>query len=326
MSTGLPEQLVLELVKRFSNLVNFQVPLNTLSYWKIGGKAECVISPSNLEELQDALSIAHAYPTIPSLVIGDTSNILFDDLGYKGILIKLGNNLSKFECIENKIYCEAGVWVPGLAFRCYKQGLSGIEHTCGIPGRIGGLVYMNGGSQRRGILENVESVIAFTKEGTREEYYLRDMNYSYRKSPFQGKPLIIAAVNLKLHAERPSTIRRSMLNILSSRRKKFPRKLPNCGSVFLSDPKMYDFVGPPGFAIEKSGLKGYRKGNAQISPLHANFIVNLGGASSDDVLYLIALARKKVETDTGFLMDCEVRYVRPNGEVLQAHEYTDRTF
>ena len=115
-----------------------------------------------------------------------------------------------------------------------------------------------------------------------------------------------------------------MKNILASRRKKFPRKLPNCGSVFLSNPKMYDVVGPPGFAIEQAGLKGLREGNAQISPLHANFIVNLGGAKSRDVLFLIARARNDVFKRTGFKMDCEVRYVTKDGDIMQAHEYTDK--
>jgi UDP-N-acetylmuramate dehydrogenase len=117
-----------------------------------------------------------------------------------------------------------------------------------------------------------------------------------------------------------------MRKTLSSRRKKFPRKFPNCGSVFVSNPKMYDLVGPPGFAIEKVGLKGLKKGNAQISELHANFIVNLGGASSNDVLYLIFQARKKVNESTNFWMDCEARYISPNGEICKAHEKAHALF
>jgi UDP-N-acetylmuramate dehydrogenase len=323
MELHLPFELQQQLNAKFKDEVEYLVPLNKLSYWKIGGLAQCVITPRSLEGLQEALAITRTFEDVPRLVIGDCSNLLFDDDGFNGILIKIGNGLSKISISENRIYCEAGAWVPEVAYHSYRHGLSGIEHICGIPGRIGGLVYMNGGSQRRGILENVDSVIVMSLDGESRTIKASEIVHSYRESPFQGEPVIIAAVTLKLEAKERSLVRNEMRKILSSRRKKFPRKLPNCGSVFLSNPAMYDVVGPPGFAIEKAGLKGIRKGNAQLSPLHANFIVNLGGASSEDVLYLIALARNTVKEQTGFSMDCEVRYIRPNGEMMQAHTYTD---
>jgi len=324
MLSSLPKDMESELVEKFSDSVKFLVPLNSLSYWKIGGLAQCVLSPRSLNELQEAIRLCHSYPTIPKLVIGDCSNLLFDDSGFDGVLIKLGNELSNIAIKGTRVYCEAGAWVPEVAYRCYRSGLSGIEHICGIPGRIGGLVYMNGGSQRRGILENVEEVIAFDADGEKLEFHSGNLHHSYRQSPFQNKPITIASVTLSLVKSDVSTVRHAMKNILASRRKKFPRKLPNCGSVFLSNPKMYDVVGPPGFAIEQAGLKGLREGNAQISPLHANFIVNLGGAKSRDVLFLIARARNDVFKRTGFKMDCEVRYVTKDGDIMQAHEYTDK--
>lgn len=324
MAFSLPQDLQDQLDKRFGDTVAYDLLLSELSYWKIGGIVKCVIKPGSLEDLEDALFITSCFPDIPRLIIGDCSNLLFDDEGFNGILIKLDNGLANINFKGDRVYCEAGVWVPELAYHCYRNGLGGIEHICGIPGRIGGLVYMNGGSQRRGILENVETVIAMTNEGKRITFTANELEHSYRESPFQGKPLIIAAVELKLDRRARSDVRNEMRKILASRRKKFPRKLPNCGSVFLSNPKMYDVVGPPGFAIEKAGLKGVRKGNAQLSPLHANFIVNLGGARSADVIYLIALARNTVKEQTGFTMDCEVRYIRSNGEMVPAHVYSDK--
>lgn len=324
MEVHLPFELQQQLNAKFKDEVSYLVPLNELSYWKIGGLAQCVITPRSLKSLQEALAITSFYKRIPRLVIGDCSNLLFDDRGFDGVLIKIGNGLSNVSFTENQVYCEAGAWVPEVAYHSYRRGLGGIEHVCGIPGRIGGLVYMNGGSQRRGILENVESVIVMSLEGKIQKIPANEIFHSYRVSPFQGKPLVIAAVTLNLEPKNRAVVRNEMRKILSSRRKKFPRKLPNCGSVFLSNPAMYDVVGPPGYAIENAGLKGVKRGNAQLSPLHANFIVNLGGASSNDVLYLIALARKTVKQQTGFDMDCEVRYVSPSGEIVPAHIYTDK--
>lgn len=323
MELTLPNELVTKLNDKFEDEVDYLVPLSTLSYWKIGGLAQAVITPKSISSLQNALRITSEFKHVARLIIGDCSNLLFDDDGFDGVLIQLGNSLSKIEFSGDEVYCEAGAWVPEVAYRTYRKGLTGIEHVCGIPGRIGGLVYMNGGSQRRGILENVKSVVVLDEKGEQTTISADQITHAYRQSPFQGKPLIVAAVTLKLDAHDRSEVRNTMRGILSSRRKKFPRKLPNCGSVFLSDPQMYDVVGPPGYAIEKAGLKGRRRGNAQLSPLHANFIVNLGGASSKDVLYLIALARNTVKAQTGFNMDCEVRYILPSGEIMQAHLFTD---
>jgi UDP-N-acetylmuramate dehydrogenase len=304
--------------------IEFDVSLANLSYWKVGGNALAVVRPRSIAELQGAIRIVNQHSTVPHMIIGDTSNLLFSDDGYDGVLIKIGNELSRIEFNENKAYCEAGVWVPELAYQTYRHALSGVEHICGIPGRIGGLVYMNGGSQRRGILENVESVQLVNQQGQLETVLEKDLSHAYRTSPFQGDARVIVATTLKLAFGERNEIRNEMRSILASRRKKFPRKLPNCGSVFLSNPSMYDIVGPPGLAIERAGLKGVRRGNAQISPLHANFIVNLGGASSADILYLIALARTTVYKQTGFLMDCEARYIDKNGDVAQAHVAADK--
>lgn len=321
MKISLPSALVDKLNNLQGDVVSYCVPLSKLSYWKIGGIAQCVVEPNSIECLQDALKITSEFPDVAKLIIGDCSNLLFDDEGFDGVLIKIGNALSEITFNGDEVYCEAGAWVPEVAYHCYRHELSGIEHICGIPGRIGGLVYMNGGSQRRGILENVKSVVVLDQKGNKNTITSDEIVHSYRESPFQGKPLIVAAVTLKLQKDSRSTVRNTMRGILASRRKKFPRKIPNCGSVFLSNPKMYDVIGPPGFAIEKVGLKGRKRGNAQISKLHANFIVNLGGAKSVDVLYLIKLAREEVIKHTGFAMDCEVRYVSPEGQLMQAHEY-----
>lgn len=312
------------LLAEMPTAITLRCPLSIFSYWKIGGEASVLVEPKSIQQLQQAIKLINQFSDVPSMIVGDSSNLLFSDKGYHGVIIKIGNHLSKIEFSGDQVYCEAGVWVPELAYRSYRNALSGIEHICGIPGRLGGLIYMNGGSNRRGILENVESVQLVNKQGELESIEAKDLVHSYRTSPFQGDERIIAAATLKLNGADRASVRNDMRKILSSRRKKFPRKLPNCGSVFLSNPKMYDIIGPPGFAIEKVGLKGTRLGGAQISELHANFIVNLGNATSQEVLHLIALARKTVYDKTGFKMDCEVRYIAENGVITQAHVIADK--
>ncbi len=320
------QELFKKLRDKIPGAVSFKRNLAELTYWKIGGNADCLVEPNSIDELAEAIKFTSHYPNIPRLIIGDCSNLLFDDNGFPGVLIKLGNSLNKINFEGSDIYCEAGAWVPEVAYRAYRKGLSGIEHTCGIPGRLGGLIYMNGGSQRRGILENVKAVLLIDEDGNKDWVRAAEIEHSYRHSPFQDQKKIIAAAVLTLQEKTRKNVCHDMRTILASRRKKFPRKLPNCGSVFLSNPNMYDKIGPPGFAIEKVGLKGVKFGQAQISPLHANFIVNLGNASSSDVLYLINLARKTVHDETGFYMDCEVRYVKPNGDIIQAHIAADELY
>lgn len=300
--------------------VKANVKLCEITYWKIGGIAKIVVEPQSLDALVKVIKLVNTFPEIPYLVIGDSSNLLFSDDGFNGLIIKIGNGLSELEFNKNKIFCGAGLWVPELAYQSYRKGLSGIEHICGIPGRLGGLIYMNGGSNRHSISENIENITLVTPSGEVKTINASSLAFEYRQSPFQESKDIILAATLKLKYGDRNEIRNTIRKTLASRRNKFPRKLPNCGSVFVSNPTMYEKIGPPGYAIEKVGLKGFRLGDAQISPLHANFIVNLGDAKAKDVLKLIQIARKKVFDDTNFLMDCEVRFVSSNGHVCMAHE------
>jgi UDP-N-acetylmuramate dehydrogenase len=198
-----------------------------------------------------------------------------------------------------------------------QNGLAGHEHICGIPGTIGGLIYMNGGSMRRSISENLISVTSIDSWGEAHTRDAASCAFAYRYSIFHSLDEIITAVSLRFEHGQPKTIRQKMLKILGDRRRKFPSQ-PNCGSVFKSDPKMYEIVGPPGQAIEQSGLKGLNIGGAQVSTLHANFIVNTGDAKAKDILTLINEVAARVEQTTGFKMDAEVIYVSSSGEMVPA--------
>ena len=299
----------------FPEIVEFEVSLSKLSQWKVGGKADIVIRPRSKNELIKVRQWLYLNG-IKSLIIGSTTNLLFSDEDIHIVIIQIGTNFSKVTVDGLEIVAEPGIWVPSLARLAMQKSLSGIEHTCGIPGTLGGLVVMNGGSQRKGIGSVVTYVETIDNQGNIKRYDNSQCNFSYRQSIFQNIDEVVVEVGLKLNNGRAKCdIRQDMLDILHSRRKKFPRKQPNCGSVFVSNPDMYEDYGPPGKIIEDLGLKGMNQGGAQISEQHANFIVNNGSAQSKDILYLINTVKETVYEETGYKMVVEARFVTSNGEI-----------
>lgn len=296
--------------------VTADADLKMLSRWKIGGNCSWLVEPSAISQVAELVKYL-SKNQIPYIVIGDGSNLLFDSLGLQAVIIKIGKNLSKFKIEGAKVISEAGVWVPRLARNIAKAGLGGIQHTIGIPGTLGGLACMNGGSQRRGIGDNIVSVTAVMKDGSVVKFSKEECFFDYRESIFQRNGAIIVEVEMIFETLEYSISRREMIAIMRSRRERFPLKLPNCGSVFVSNPKMYEVVGPPGKAIETCGLKGFSIGGAQFSPSHANFIVNIENAVSSDVLSLIKLARDSVREKTGYEMATEVLYVNVSGNIIK---------
>ena len=290
------------------------------STWNIGGLADVFVIPSDPQGISNAVQVAGDL-SLPVVIIGGGSNLLFDDSGVRGIVIKIDAGLSHIEIENKRIRAGAGVWVPCLARAAGKAGLTGLEHIVGIPGTFGGLLFMNGGSQRKNIGECVREVRVMDRRGNQQTFSRQDCHFAYRKSVFQGKDFIILEAKLECqHADR-TEIRREMLTILKSRSKKFPRKLPNCGSVFVSDPAIYESFGPPGKIIEDCMLKGAAIGDAEVSRQHANFIVNTGMATSAQVMKLIDMVRQKVHERKSCWLQCEVRYVSPAGEIKPVHNF-----
>jgi UDP-N-acetylmuramate dehydrogenase len=302
----------------------FAEPLARHCSWQIGGPADALVQPRSADQAARVIGFARRH-ALPLLVIGQGTNLLFDDAGLRGIVLKLGTGMSQFEIHGNRIVAEAGVWVPGLARQAARAGLAGLEHIIGIPGTLGGLVLMNGGSHRRGIGDNVRRVWVVDRDGNPVLLTGEDCRFSYRHSALQETGAVVVKVELECPVGDPRRIRREMLADLRERRRKFPRKEPNCGSVFLSTAEMHATVGPPGKVIEEAGLKGVRIGNAEVSRRHANFIINRGGATCADVLALIAHIRATVQKKIGFDLRCEVRYVSPGGMIMPADRAEGRS-
>jgi len=291
--------------------------LSEISQWRIGGLADIMLCPASTAEVA-AIQRWFATRGIRPVVIGHTSNLLFDDEGLRVPCIHVGARLSEVIFHDATVKAQAGVWVPFLARRIMLAGLSGAEHICGIPGTLGGLICMNGGSQRKGIGSSLLWVESVDAEGVIHRRTGEDCGFGYRRSKFQTNGEIITSARLRMLVRPTDQIRSEMRRILKDRRVKFPRKEPNCGSVFKSNPEMYSEIGPPGAVIERLGFKGLRVGGAQVSTRHANFIVNNGGATARDVLSLISCIVESVEALTGYRMESEVRYVHSTGDILPA--------
>ncbi|MGP4842512.1 UDP-N-acetylmuramate dehydrogenase [Marinobacter sp. 1Y8] len=322
----LPVDIVPALRELSPEGVYVDVDLSELSRWRIGGIADLVVSPGSVDEVRAVMAYIHTYK-IPYVVLGSSANLLFADEGLKVLGLHLGSALGAITIDGDSVWSEAGAWVPGFARSLANAGLEGAEHTCGIPGTLGGLLCMNGGSQRRGIGDNVTEVTTVTEEGELRVYDKEACGFAYRTSVFQERREIIVSARFTFQrSDAPREIRRRMLAILRERRNKFPRKLPNCGSVFVSNPAMYADYGPPGAVIERCGLKGLQRGGAEISPQHANFINNRGSATANDVLYLIEKVRRTVLDTTGYDMPAEARFVTSAGAIVPAHTQAHALF
>jgi UDP-N-acetylmuramate dehydrogenase len=299
-------------------VVRRDVSLRALSHWRIGGYADLVVEPQSEPALTEALAII-ASVEVPMLLVGSATNLLFDDLGFRGVVVRIGPALSDFRIEDGRVYAQAGIWTPHFARKVGIAGLSGAEHVIGIPGTLGGLIAMNGGSLRKNIGENLIRVHCLDREGRSVTLMQKDCGFSYRHSAILERRMVVVAAEFAFVPREAKMIRRDMIAIMEARRKKFPRHFPNCGSVFLSDSSMYASNGPPGKVIEQAGLCGLRIGDAQVAANHGNFIVNRGAADSRDVLALIRKVRTEVQHRTGYWLECEVRYISPTGADMPAH-------
>lgn len=280
---------ILELEKL--NLVKIEkdISLSTLTTYKTGGIAKLVVYPNNINNLKQMLKLIHKY-NINYFILGKGSNTLFSDKEFNGVIIKL-DKLNNFEIKETEIYVESGMILSKLVQASVKNELTGLEFAIGIPGTIGGAIYMNAGAYGSKMSNIVKSVIVLDEKLQIEEIPLEKLKFDYRYSIFQAnKNLICVAANIKLehgnHDEIASKIKENLLKRKNSQ----PLEYPSAGSVFRNPEGNY-----AGKIIEELGLKGKNIGGAEISTKHANFIINKNNASSSDILKLIKLVQKEVK-------------------------------
>lgn len=280
---------ILELEKLNLEKIEKDISLSTLTTYKTGGIAKLVVYPNNINNLKQMLKLIHKY-NIKYFILGKGSNTLFSDKEFNGVIIKL-DKLNNFKIKQTEIYVESGMILSKLVQASVKNELTGLEFAIGIPGTIGGAIYMNAGAYGNNMSDIVKSVIVLNEKFQIKEIPLEKLKFDYRYSIFQdNKNLICVAANIKLehgnHDEIASKIKENLLKRKNSQ----PLEYPSAGSVFRNPEGNY-----AGKIIEELGLKGKNIGGAEISTKHANFIINKNNASSSDILKLIKLVQKEVK-------------------------------
>lgn len=280
------------------------VPLGDLCTFKIGGPASCVAWPGNEEQLGGLVRLL-SRGEIPYLILGRGSNVLFADEGFDGAAVCLAPPFARMRLTEDGlVFCESGAALSQLCLFAQAHGLSGLEFAYGIPGTVGGAVYMNAGAyggEMQDVLVRTEHILP---DGSAGSFQGEEMDLSYRHSAYSGSGLVITGAYFRLTPGDGNEIRARMEDYMGRRREKQPLEYPSAGSTFRRPPGDYASA-----LIDRCGLKGRRIGGAVVSERHAGFIVNDGGATCADVLALIEIIKDEVRRQTGCELCCEVKII-----------------
>jgi UDP-N-acetylmuramate dehydrogenase len=238
------------------------------------------------------------------MIMGNGSNLLFPDNGYRGVIIKISRNMAKLNISNDIISTEAGTLLATVSAEAMKACLTGLEFGSGIPGTVGGAVYMNAGAYGDEIKDVFLSAEVLSEDGSINTYGLEEMNFSYRHSNLMESGILLS-MSFKLCAGEYESSKEKTNELTAARRSKQPIDLPSAGSTFKRPPGLF-----AGKLIMDSGLRGYSIGGAQVSEKHCGFIVNKGGASYDDVVRLIEHIQKTVHNCFDVMLVPEVRIIK----------------
>ena len=286
--------------------------------FRAGGRAMALVEVENKEQLKTVLRFADE-ENIPHLLLGNGSNTLFKDGGYEGLVIRLGDcfGYTGIESEDHKkaaldkpgekvqVSCGASMLLSTVAMFMREEGISGMEFASGIPGSIGGAIFMNAGAYGGEMKDIVASVHAVSPDGREEKDFTNEeMDFGYRHSTLQENGWIVTDVTFNLTVGNKEEIAAVMKDLNARRNAKQPVNYPSAGSTF-KRPEGY-FAGK---LIEDAGLKGLTVGGAQVSTLHSGFVINIGGATATDILQLIALVQNTVYDKFGVMLEPEVRII-----------------
>jgi UDP-N-acetylmuramate dehydrogenase len=278
----------------------FEEPMSKHTTWKIGGPADVMIVPAGKQELARTIAILHAHG-VPWMTVGRGSNTLVSDRGIRGAVIKLGSAFD-FVRIDGETVTAGGAFsFIKLSVMSGKAGLTGLEFAGGIPGSVGGAVYMNAGANGSDVSRILSSAEVVLEDGELAVWSNEDFQFSYRHSALQGRRAIVTEATFKLSYGNRREIAAAMAAYKDRRNRTQPMSAACAGSVFRNPPGHYAAK-----LIEEAGLKGMRIGGAQVSTLHANFIINTGNATAEDVLALMEHIQRTVEQKTGIRLVPEV--------------------
>ncbi|MCQ2487969.1 MAG: UDP-N-acetylmuramate dehydrogenase [Clostridia bacterium] len=272
--------------------------------FRIGGPAKLLVEPNSVDALSEILKACKAEGVKP-IVLGNGSNVLVRDEGIDGVVIVMGEAFSKIEYAGNDLVkVQAGAKLVNLCRFALEYSLGGLEFAFGIPGTVGGAAFMNAGAYGGEMKDVVWVVNHMDMDGNRGSFQGDGLEFSYRHSAYVDSDLIITSVIFHLEQENPDAIKNKMDDVQRRRKAKQPLEYPSAGSTF-KRPEGYFAAA----LIDECGMKGYTVGGAQVSEKHAGFVINVGGATSSDVLNLMSDVQKKVKEEKGVDLEPEVRII-----------------
>ena len=297
-----------EIVTRLINItgkdnVRINEPMKNHTTFKIGGPAQYYVTPESVTQIQEVVSLCKD-KNIPLHVIGNGSNILVGDDGVDGVVLALFNTFSDYEIKDNVITAQAGMSLIKLAVIALREGLTGLEFASGIPGSVGGAVYMNAGAYDGQMKDVVTSVTVLDEAGNIRILGRDELDMGYRTSTVAKHNMIVLQVIIELKAGDKEQIKDRMNQLSELRKQKQPLEYPSAGSTF-KRPEGY-FAGK---LIADAGLKGYSIGGAAVSEKHAGFVVNMGGATAKDVVELTDYIKKRIIEQFGVTLELEIKKI-----------------
>lgn len=300
-----------ELERDLPGRVRRDEPLAPYTTYRIGGRADALVEPAGSDDVAAALAVARRHD-VPWHVLGLGSNVLVADAGLRGLVLRIGKGLDAERREGERWHVGAGLPTPLLARRSAAAGLAGVHRLVGVPGTVGGGVVMNAGAHGQEFRDTVRSVTLVTAGGAVETRPASAVAWGYRTSGLRD--VVVIAAEVALTPEDPARLRREIAQHLRWRKAGTPFREPCCGSVF-RNPSSPVPAGPrdetplrtAGQLIDAAGLKGYRVGGAEVSSVHANYVVNTGGATAADVRQVIADVRARVHDRFGAELVLEVR-------------------
>ena len=286
-----------------SDNVRLHEPMKKHTTFRIGGPADYYLCPHSTEELQKILQICRENK-LEFFILGNGSNLLVSDKGYRGVVIQLWKNFSDIETEDNTITVKAGALLSKVAAEAMEESLTRMEIASGIPGTMGGAVMMNAGAYGGEMKDIIREVTVLTREGELLTLSKEEMNFGYRTSVVKEKGYVVISAVLQLRKGDREEIRKVMDELKERRVTKQPLDMPSAGSTF-KRPEGY-FAGK---LIMDAGLRGFSVGGAQISEKHCGFVVNKGDATAADVLGLIGEVQKRVQEKFGVALEPEVKFL-----------------
>lgn len=296
--------LIKSMAASYGCKIQIYEPLSSHTSFKVGGRCDMIVYPNSADALIEMYSKCKEI-LLNTYILGNGTNVLFTDRGFRGVIFIISHEMGDISVSGNKLTASAGASLKKLCQTALDNGLTGLEFAYGIPGTVGGAIYMNAGAYGGEMKQVVKEVAAVDSLGKLKTFTTDQLDLSYRKSVFTDADYVILSVTVELTEGDKCEIRSKMDELMLRRKDKQPLEYPSAGSTFKRPEGTY-----AGLVIEQSGLKGYSVGGAQVSEKHANFVINKGGATASDIITLIEDVKRIVKEITGYDLECEVKLIK----------------